>query len=137
MNSKICNKCYVDKPSKDFSPKAYCCKNCRNSAQRNTRTRYPGFESLYYAIQRCYNTQCKDYPNYGGRGIIVCKRWLPEGFGGYPNSIIRFLDDIGIKPSSGYSLDRINNDDHYYPFNCKWSTRKEQANNRRKRRLKL
>jgi hypothetical protein len=42
-----------------------------------------------------------------------------------------FLTDMGTKPSKHHSLDRINNDGHYTPKNCRWAVRAQQSDNRR------
>src|SRR5437764_707428 len=70
---------------------------------------------------RCYNPHYQHYSRYGGRGITVCEKWL--------NSFKAFLLDVGHRPSSTHSLDRINNNGHYEPTNVKWSTHIEQHNN--------
>lgn len=76
-------------------------------------------------ISRCYNKNHNSYENYGGRGIKVCDRWL--------NSFANFLLDMGQKPSASHSLDRFpNNDGDYEPGNCRWATKKEQENNKRR-----
>lgn len=81
----------------------------------------------YYDMKnRCYNPKNKRYHRYGGRGIVVCQRWL--------YNIENFINDMGF-PSKHLQLDRINNEGNYEPSNCKWSTIKEQANNRSKRKL--
>ena len=56
--------------------------------------------------------------------VTVCDRWL--GNDGYKN----FLSDMGERPN-GKSIDRIDNEKGYSPDNCRWSTPKEQVQNRR------
>jgi len=73
-------------------------------------------------VQRCTNPRNPMYKNYGARGIFVCDEW---------RSFKNFERDMGAKPSSEHSIERINNDDGYYPGNCKWATTKEQAGNKR------
>jgi len=64
---------------------------------------------------------------YGGRGIIVCDEWL--------NSFTAFFNDMGKRPGSEYSIERVNNDGNYEPGNCKWATMGEQQNNTRQNKL--
>jgi hypothetical protein len=76
-------------------------------------------------IQRCNNINNKDYMDYGGRGIIVCRRWL---------KFENFLKDVG-DPPKGLSLDRINNNKGYNPNNWRWTTHKINSRNRRDNHL--
>lgn len=87
----------------------------------------PLYQTWYDMIRRCYTPHRHDYKNYGGRGIKVCDRWL--------NSFWAFVEDIGDKPSKKHSLDRVDVNGNYAPDNCKWSTQKEQCNNKRNNRL--
>jgi hypothetical protein len=77
-------------------------------------------------IQRCTNPNNPSYKDYGGRGIVVCDRWM---------EFIVFMEDMGDRPSATHSLDREDNERGYSPDNCRWATKKEQSNNRRNNRF--
>lgn len=76
--------------------------------------------------QRCLNSNCRLYKNYGGRGITVCQEWIePKGQG-----FINFQNwAVENEHSNDLSLDRIDVNGNYEPNNCRWATRIEQSTN--------
>lgn len=80
-----------------------------------------------YAIWRAMrarttNPERKGFKHYGGRGITVCERW---------QTFENFYADMGMRPSSKHSLDRVDNEKGYEPSNVRWATHKEQHRNTR------
>lgn len=88
----------------------------------------PTHKAWISMIDRCYQPKDTSYPNYGGRGITVCERWLEPSGQGFMN----FLEDMGELPD-GLSLDRINPRDNYSPENCRWVDTSHQSFNQRLR----
>ena len=85
---------------------------------------HPLYLTWYNMIRRCEKPTDKHYQRYGGRGITVCPEW---------HDVAVFIDwieaNLGPRPE-GMSLDRTDNNGPYAPGKVKWSTAKEQANNR-------
>lgn len=86
----------------------------------------PEYRAWAAMKQRCYNENCAQYPLYGGRGIEVHPEWL--------NSFQCFYADMGPRPTSKHSLDRVDNEKGYSKSNCRWATPSQQTANQRDRK---
>lgn len=76
---------------------------------------------------RCYAKSCPSNKNYGGRNIIIFQEWK-DNFKLFYDWI---LNNLGDRPSTRHSLDRINNNGNYEPGNLRWATYRMQAQNSR------
>ena len=120
----------IKRKSELLGPKNKQCKSCsvkETNLKIMATTRHGRYKTNTYHTwknmkSRCNNPKNDSYIHYGGRGIQVCDRW---------NKFENFLEDMGERPEDR-EIDRINVDGNYEPENCRWVTKKENRNNRRK-----
>lgn len=101
----------------------------REQVRPNLHRTHGGSGSRLYKIyhgmkKRCYNPKARFYERYGGRGITVCDEWL-SGFEVFREWALAngYRDDL--------SIDRVENDGPYAPWNCRWEKSKAQRRNRK------
>lgn len=111
----------------------YCGQDCAyavrggsdNARWRDGRRSHPLYATWHNMIRRCHDLEHLSYPNYGQRGITVCREWR--------NDFWVFVAAVGSRPD-GHTLDRIDNDGNYEPGNVRWATASEQRANQRPRK---
>lgn len=90
-------------------------------------SKHPLYEVWRTIRKRCGQSpqgrNYKDYARYGGRGIRMCREWA-ESY----EAFYEWAMTHGWKP--GLTVDRVCNNRGYSPYNCRFVSRRAQANNR-------
>lgn len=90
------------------------------SADLLTTEQKESYKTWVSIHQRCSKKKSHLYPNYGGRGISVCKEW---------DDFFTFWKDMGPKPGNDYSIERNQVNEDYCRGNCRWLLKKLQGRN--------
>ena len=110
------------------------CFNRERSSQANTKWRTPEEKRLVNILtnmkQRCCNPNANHYSDYGERGIQICDEWMNN-----TRSFVEWSLSHGYRLNSGLSINRIDNNGPYAPWNCEWTDHRTQMNNTRANHL--
>ena len=89
--------------------------------------RHPLYARWVSMRQRCNNPNHPKWPDYGGRRTPLCPGgiWIDQRW----DDFAQFVEHVGLPPGRAYSLDRINNDGPYAPWNVRWATAAAQREN--------
>ena len=86
-----------------------------SAARKAARNRWIGI------MRRCYKEDSPHFPNWGGKGIRVHRRW---------HDFEAFYKDTGEPPGKNYTIDRLDPKADYGPLNWRWATQRQQQRNK-------
>lgn len=133
-NQKVKKAYYICECGRVFPSRVSCVKSLRTKSCGCLRIKKISKHNMYKSKEyiswigiktRCLKENCKQYKDYGGRGISICEEWM---------NFENFYKDMGDCPS-GFSIDRIDNNASYSKENCRWAGKIQQARNQRSNRL--
>lgn len=107
--------------------KEQCSENGKNNKTHGLSKTGKLYHVYIKMVSRCYNPSDKDFKNYGGRGIFICKEWSDI------NSFFLWARIMGYK--DGVTIERKDVNGCYSPENCCWIENERQALNTRKVRI--
>jgi hypothetical protein len=124
----VCRRAFKKRIRKEPLPHSCGCETkARSHGHDRKGQRTPELRAWHKIRERCYNKNCKDYPNYGGRGIRVSPEWLL--------SFDSFLSDMGLRPVGNFTIERLDVNGDYTKDNCVWIPKAAQSRNRRMTRF--
>ena len=89
---------------------------------KHQMTDSPEYQAWQHAKKRCNNPNDKEFHRYGAKGTRMAPEWEAD--------FLAFFNEMGVRPSPAHSLDRIKAHLGYQPGNCRWATKRVQAQNR-------
>lgn len=133
--AQSCAQCggpFVPRDRREAVRRRFCSSRCFGES---TRFRAVGYkrtpaplEACWHGIkQRCFGGSCPSFERYGARGITMHQAWR-ESFEAFASDVVA---EIGRRPSSRHSIDRVDNAGNYEPGNIRWALPIEQSRNRR------
>lgn len=124
VRCNVCNRIFY-KTSNNFAYGKWIVTKCQHDKIGANRIKNKRIRKIFRAMhKRCYNPNDKNYHVYGGRGIYICDKWLndPKKFEKW--SIKNGYTDI-------LTIDRIDGNGPYAPWNCRWVTKEFNCKFRR------
>ena len=102
------------------------CPTCNMSRSKKTHglSTHPIYKAYLDMRRRCLKVSSEKYLDYGGRGIIICDKWLQDFKTFYDWSLPAWRENL--------TIDRKDVDGNYEPNNCRWLDKRSQAQNKRK-----
>ena len=100
------------------------CKKLLSQSQSLSNTKL--YKVWGHIKSRTLNPNFKHYNDYENKGITICDEWKNDFMSFYNWAMLN-----GYEENKGLSIDRIDNDEGYFPENCRWTTKTIQARNTR------
>ena len=85
------------------------------------------YRTWSHLVERCNNSKCERYKNYGARGIRCEWSSFDEFAKDMYGSYLEHVESFGERNTT---IDRVDNDGNYSKSNCRWATPAKQRRNK-------